>query len=494
MSISEECKAYEKYFQQLQKQTQNPNQGTAFPISKSRLVRYIKYRARNSNFAQYLTNLEQHPEHGQQWLEEINSDEDIKKLVDLTVNLWPRQAKQCQGSLIGVGNVYETPSFERRFGKYIRDKVNQEAMYRERVHVVEGKKSRGFIVADPATENNGDLGTSLDSPISLDQPSSSNTYFLSHSNLNASSKSTFTPTASTSKHKPSDKHSTISTFKTRPISKYDLIMEEEALREELIQQIRLPSRAKLVSQFKPKSLNKTISPSSSSLLKSAKKEKQKLDFIAQKKQTITQNEELDAQIIHPIVQIEKPVFEEEPNLIEKELLAQIKHPIVQIKKITSGEEELEAQIKHPVVRIQTTSERELWKQAQTVRVIIRRVNGSNGKKGVTKIRRTSQAVFKVSKKSHISNDTTTFVKKPSVKHDIHHQRSRILRPANPKNRISPYNKLKNQRWQRSYDDDETEDQDDDHNSSRRKRQKKDYLFKQEKMQIVRVLVKNYSRF
>lgn len=138
MSISVECKAYEKFHSA-------HYQDTAFPIVKSRLLRYIKFRARNSTFTDFLTNLDQHPQHGPEWLEEMNSDEDIKKLMDLTINLWPRQAKLCKEPLIGVGNVYEAPSFEKKFGSYIREKVNQEAMYRERVQVVEGKKSRGNI-------------------------------------------------------------------------------------------------------------------------------------------------------------------------------------------------------------------------------------------------------------------------------------------------------------------------------------------------------------
>lgn len=136
MSISDSCKAYEKFHS-------THYQDQPFPMSKSKLIRYIKFRARCSTFPDFLTNLEQHPEHGPEWLQEMNSDPDVRKLMDLTINLWPRIAKQCDQPLIGVGHVFESPSFEQKYGKYIRDKVNQEAMYRERVHVVEGKKSRG---------------------------------------------------------------------------------------------------------------------------------------------------------------------------------------------------------------------------------------------------------------------------------------------------------------------------------------------------------------
>lgn len=136
MSISDSCKAYERFHSA-------HYQDEPFPISKSKLIRYIKFRARSGTFPEFLTNLDQHPEHGSSWLQEMNRDPDVKKLMDLTINLWPRIAKQCKLPLIGVGNVYETPSFEQKYGKYIRDKVNQEAMYRERVHVVEGKKSKG---------------------------------------------------------------------------------------------------------------------------------------------------------------------------------------------------------------------------------------------------------------------------------------------------------------------------------------------------------------
>lgn len=136
MSISDSCKAYERFHS-------THYQDEPFPMSKSKLIRYIKFRARSSTFTEFLTELDKHPQHGPEWLQEMNSDPDVKKLMDLTITLWPRIAKQCKEPLIGVGNVYETPSFKQKYGKYIRDKVNQEAMYRERVHVVEGKKSRG---------------------------------------------------------------------------------------------------------------------------------------------------------------------------------------------------------------------------------------------------------------------------------------------------------------------------------------------------------------
>ncbi|CEP14374.1 hypothetical protein [Parasitella parasitica] len=530
MTISEECKAYEKHFQQLQKQNQNPNQGTAFPISKSRLVRYIKYRARNSTFAQFLTNLEQHPKHGQEWLDEMNGDEDIKKLMDLTINLWPRQAKQCHGTLIGIGNVYETPSFEKKFGKYIRDKVNQEAMYRERVQIVEGKKSKGFMVTDPATENIGKLGSCLNSPINLDQPTSSSTLiFPSYSKLKSSSKSTFTSASeststfvTTSKGTLSDdQSSTTPTFKPTPIDKYDPRVEEEALREELMQQIRLPSRAKLVSQFKPKSLNKTlskpVSPSSSSSTKSAKKEnqkpsspalsysgatvkstaitsKQKLDVIrtkpsTQKKLSTAQKKELIAQIRHPVLKIEKPISDEECTLLEKELIAQIKHPIVQIgqyaiqKKIPNlQEKEFLDQIKHPIVQIETASESKLWKQAQRVRVIVRKRSGSNGERRAAKIHgkpRTSKA---------------RSVEKSFRKHGTRQQRGRILQPLNPVVRILERKPIaSNKQKRQNFNDEDEEDKHDDY-TNRQKKQKKDHLSNQDKMQIVRVLVKYHSRF
>ncbi|KAI8369903.1 hypothetical protein EDC96DRAFT_503794 [Choanephora cucurbitarum] len=101
MSMSAECKAYEKFA--------STYADDPFPITKTKMIRYIKFRARCSTFPQYLSNLEHHPLHGPQWLQQMNNDPDIRRLMELTINLWPREAKDCSRSLIGIRSKPEIP-------------------------------------------------------------------------------------------------------------------------------------------------------------------------------------------------------------------------------------------------------------------------------------------------------------------------------------------------------------------------------------------------
>lgn len=128
--ISEECKAYELF-------ARKAWQDAPFPMVKNKLMRYIKMRARSSTFPNFMSNLDKHPLHGPQWLEEMNKDSEVKKLMQLSVNLWPKQTKECQQPLIGIGYV------NKRFKDNWNNLEKQDKKQLDNVRVVQGPKAKG---------------------------------------------------------------------------------------------------------------------------------------------------------------------------------------------------------------------------------------------------------------------------------------------------------------------------------------------------------------
>jgi hypothetical protein len=135
--MSEECEAYERFA------LANFSDG-AFPMVKNKLLRYIKFRARCSTFTNFMTNLEKHPLHGITWLNRMNKDPDVQKLMQFSLNLWPRQSKMCSAPLVGIGRVNESGIFEDDWTRLRKQKELQEAKYNEKVRVVDGKKQKGW--------------------------------------------------------------------------------------------------------------------------------------------------------------------------------------------------------------------------------------------------------------------------------------------------------------------------------------------------------------
>ncbi|KAG1097270.1 hypothetical protein G6F42_018209 [Rhizopus arrhizus] len=445
-------------------------------MSKSKLIRYIKFRARCSTFPDFLTNLEQHPEHGPEWLQEMNSDPDVRKLMDLTINLWPRIAKQCDQPLIGVGHVFEAPSFEQKYGKYIRDKVNQEAMYRERVHVVEGKKSRGFMVTDPTQTIPMDSGSSSDSPINLDYPAPT-IASISHSKSTSTSK-----TASTaSKYTPTTKHATASTTTTatttyKPTNKYDPKIDEIALREELLQQMMMPNQMRLVAQFKPsigsKASPKSPSPSARSVSPSTSPSSSK---------TIKKEKQKSAPAAEPAVK--STISKNKPAAIKRDPIVQNKAPV--IKK------------RNPISQKQ--SEEDLWKLTQKVNVLIERPQPEDEdiipNQPVVRIVKRKPLHYGINDGIKLARARTPV--EPKIRHPVVLIKKAPPRIKNPVVKIIkrtpiPYPK------QRKYDKDEEDEEDGENENEqeddgKHKRQKRDYyLYNQNGPQIVQVVIENLA--
>lgn len=136
-TMSSECEAYERFA--LANFSDN-----AFPMVKNKLLRYIKFRARCSTFTSFMTNLEKHPLHGIAWLNRMNNDPDVQKLMQFSLNLWPRQSKACTFPLVGVGKISESGIFENEWEKLRKRKQLEEAKYRGKVHVIDGKKAKGI--------------------------------------------------------------------------------------------------------------------------------------------------------------------------------------------------------------------------------------------------------------------------------------------------------------------------------------------------------------
>jgi hypothetical protein len=135
-TISEECEAYEKFARA------NFTDG-AFPMVKNKLLRYIKFRARSSTFTNFMTNLEKHPLHGITWLNRMNNDPDVQKLMQFSLNLWPRQSKLCTSPLVGIGTVTENGIFEDDWAKLRKQRELEEAKCKEQVRVFDRKKGKG---------------------------------------------------------------------------------------------------------------------------------------------------------------------------------------------------------------------------------------------------------------------------------------------------------------------------------------------------------------
>ncbi|KAK4520742.1 uncharacterized protein ATC70_006622 [Mucor velutinosus] len=480
MSISDSCKAYERFHS-------THYHDEPFPMSKSKLIRYIKFRARSSTFPEFLTNLDKHPEHGPEWLQEMNSDPDVKKLMDLTINLWPRIAKQCKLPLIGVGNVYETPSFEQRYGKYIRDKVNQEVMYRERVHVVEGKKSKGFMVTDPTQTRPDDTGASSESPINLDYPTSS-----IHPIYRSKSTTTSTSISTASKYTPSAKYAATSTSTStatatyKSTSQYDPKMDEIALREELLQQMMMPNQMKLVSRFKPSTTSKAPPRSSSSSVRSAspstppspskpaaKKEKQKSASPAEltAKSTSSSKAKSSATMRKPVIQKKTPVSQKKTPTINKE-----------------------------------QSKNDLQKLAQKVNVKIERPQ--EAEEDVLPHQPVVKIVKRWPLRYGINDDIKPAKRRASPPLEIRHPVVLIKKaPPRPKNPIVKIIKKSPISYRQQQQDDEDEEQNqekqvkeekDEHehkkdDNSRNKRQKRDdCLYDQNRLQIVQIMIENHA--
>ncbi|GAN00913.1 hypothetical protein MAM1_0003d00339 [Mucor ambiguus] len=475
MSISDSCKAYERFHSA-------HYQDEPFPMSKSKLIRYIKFRARSGTFTDFLTNLDQHPKHGPAWLQEMNSDPDVRKLMDLTINLWPRIAKQCKLPLIGVGNVYKTPSFEQKYGKYIRDKVNQEAMYRERVHVVEGKKSRGFMVTDPTQTRPVNTGASSESPINLDHPTPSS------SPIQRSKSTTTSNSSSTaSKYTPSIKYAATSTSTStsrtttttatyKSTSKYDPKIDEDALREELMQQMMMPDQKKLVSQFKSSAATKAPSKSSSPSMRSvspstppsSKKEGRKSSSPAESavntksKSAITTKSKPAATKKEPTIQKMSPTFNKKQS--KKELWKLAQKVSVRIEK--SQEEGKNDVLRHPKVKIVKR------------KPIHYGINDDikPAKKGTAPLPKIRHPVVLIKRAPpRLKDPVVKIIKRSSIPYPQQHD---------------PEEDEKNKEDQQERVNREEEKQD---GYGRNKKQKRgDYLYDQNKLQIVHIMIKNHA--
>ncbi|KAL9540325.1 hypothetical protein MBANPS3_009738 [Mucor bainieri] len=494
MSISESCKAYERFHS-------THYQDEPFPMSKSKLIRYIKFRARSGTFPDFLTNLDQHPKHGPEWLQEMNRDSDVRKLMDLTINLWPRIAKQCKLPLIGIGNVYEAPSFERKFGKYFRDKAKQEIMYRERVHVVEGKKSR-----DPTQPRPENTGASSESPINLDHPTPSTSPM-----QRSKSTSTSNSPSTTSKYTPSTSTTTTSataTYKSTP--KYDPKIDENALREELLQQMMMPSQMRLVSQFKASAATKSPSKTSPSSVRSASPSTPSSSASSSRAAVKKEKHKPSS----PAVPTVRSTSNSKSKLAttKRESIIQKKAPVTQKKSTSIQKKSLDISKKQ--------SERELWKLAQKVHVRIERPEEDPIVKTIKR------------KSLHYSiDDDIEPAERASPSPEIRHPVV-VIRMAPPQLQ-EPVVKIiqkgltlhpqqledeeeddedeyeedeyeedeyeeeeeeeEEQEEQEQEEQDEDEDEQEQHSNGRNKRQKReDYLYDQNRLQIVQIMIENHA--
>ncbi|KAI8373839.1 hypothetical protein BD560DRAFT_393744 [Blakeslea trispora] len=141
MFISPECKAYEKFAANY---ADDP-----FPITKTKMIRYIKFRARCSTFPQYLCHLDQHPLHGPQWLQQMNNDPDIKKLMELTINLWPAGAKRTTKPLIGLSRHTRSESPLSSINLPSPSPPTPPPPLYPQVRVIQGPNSKkGYMVTD----------------------------------------------------------------------------------------------------------------------------------------------------------------------------------------------------------------------------------------------------------------------------------------------------------------------------------------------------------
>jgi hypothetical protein len=95
MKISQECKEYESHA--LRRRRRPP-----FPIGVPELVVYIRYRARNSSFCKYMSNLECHPLHGYDWLKSMNENAIIQNEMKHLLQVWNINLSKYKYPLIGV--------------------------------------------------------------------------------------------------------------------------------------------------------------------------------------------------------------------------------------------------------------------------------------------------------------------------------------------------------------------------------------------------------
>ncbi|KAI8081807.1 uncharacterized protein B0P05DRAFT_596124 [Gilbertella persicaria] len=178
--MSPECEAYESFARS--KYPDDP-----FPMTKNKLIRYIKFRARCKTFFSFMSNLDKHPLHGEPWLNKMNNDPDVRHLMQLSLNLWPREAKECKVRLIGV------------------DYVNPVPVRNSALHAPHIPKKRGYMVTDTesTTTNHLNQGHTPDAPIDLN-------------NYHHVPTMSFTPPHHTSHYAPNNLATLVARFKPDP--------------------------------------------------------------------------------------------------------------------------------------------------------------------------------------------------------------------------------------------------------------------------------------